>query len=37
MEYRTLAGWDLQDAAAWPGPEWDEFRTHLYDEDGVCA
>ena len=31
------AGWDLQDAADWPRPDWDEFRTHLYDEDGVCG
>ena len=23
------AGWDLQDAADWPRPEWDEFRTHV--------
>ncbi len=39
MEYRTLscAGWDLQDAPDWPRPDWDEFRTHLYDVDGVCA
>ena len=25
------AGWDLQDAADWPRPDWDEFRTHVYD------
>jgi len=31
------AGWDLQDAAEWPRPDWDEFRTHLYDVDGVCG
>ena len=31
------AGWDLQDAADWPRPDWDEFRTHLYDEAGVCG
>lgn len=31
------AGWDLQDAAEWPRPDWDEFRTHLYDSDGVCG
>lgn len=31
------AGWDLQDAADWPPPDWDEYRTHLYDSDGVCG
>ena len=31
------AGWDLQDAAAWPRPEWDEFRTHVYDSAGDCG
>ena len=31
------AGWDLQDAAEWPRPDWDEFRTHLHDTDGVCG
>lgn len=31
------AGWDLQDAADWPHPDWDEFRVHLHDEDGVCG
>ncbi|MEK6277078.1 MAG: enoyl-CoA hydratase-related protein [Actinomycetota bacterium] len=31
------AGWDLQDAADWEQPEWDEFRTHLLNEPGVCG
>jgi enoyl-CoA hydratase len=31
------AGWDLQDAAEWPRPDWDEFRTHIYDSAGVCG
>ena len=31
------AGWDLQDAAAWPRPDWDEFRTHVYDSAGDCG
>ena len=31
------AGWDLQDAADWPRPDWDEFRTHLYDSAGDCG
>jgi enoyl-CoA hydratase/carnithine racemase len=31
------AGWDLQDAADWPRPEWDEFRTHVYDSAGDCG
>jgi enoyl-CoA hydratase len=31
------AGWDLQDAADWPRPEWDEFRTHIYDSAGDCG
>jgi enoyl-CoA hydratase/carnithine racemase len=31
------AGWDLQDAADWPRPEWDEFRTHVYDSPGDCG
>jgi enoyl-CoA hydratase len=31
------AGWDLQDAADWPRPDWDEYRVHLHDADGVCG
>src|SRR5919205_1704473 len=31
------AGWDLQDAAEWPQPEWDEYRRHLYVEPGACG
>jgi enoyl-CoA hydratase len=31
------AGWDLQDAADWPRPEWDEFRTHSYNSPGDCG
>jgi len=31
------AGWDLQDAAAWEQPGWDEFRRHLHSEPGVCG
>src|SRR5215213_5680299 len=31
------AGWDLQDAAGWPRPDWDEYRVHLHDADGVCG
>ena len=31
------AGWDLQDAADWPRPDWDEYRTHIYDSDGDCG
>jgi enoyl-CoA hydratase len=31
------AGWDLQDAADWPQPEWDEFRRQLHTEAGACG
>lgn len=31
------AGWDLEDAAEWPRPDWDEYRVHLGDSDGVCG
>jgi enoyl-CoA hydratase/carnithine racemase len=31
------AGWDLQDAADWPRPDWDEFRTHLYTMTASAA
>src|SRR3954465_12158063 len=31
------AGWDLQDAADWPTPEWDEFRRDLYNLPGACG
>jgi len=31
------AGWDLQDAADWPTPEWDEFRRDLYTLPGACG
>src|ERR671924_1347981 len=31
------AGWDLADAAETTVENWDEFRTHVYDEDGVCG
>jgi enoyl-CoA hydratase len=31
------AGWDLEDAAEWPQPEWDEFRTDLHNVPGVCG
>jgi enoyl-CoA hydratase len=31
------AGWDLQDAADWPRPDWDEHRTHVYDSAGDCG
>jgi enoyl-CoA hydratase/carnithine racemase len=31
------AGWDLQDAAEWPMPEWDDFRRSLYEWPGACG
>ena len=31
------AGWDLQDAAEWPQPDYDRFRRDLYVEPGVCG
>jgi enoyl-CoA hydratase len=31
------AGWDLQDAAEWPLPEWDQYRKELYNLPGVCG
>src|SRR3954454_7404516 len=31
------AGWDLQDAADWPQPDWDEFRKDLVNSPGVCG
>jgi enoyl-CoA hydratase len=31
------AGWDLQDAADWPTPVWDEFRRDLYNLPGACG
>ncbi len=31
------AGWDLQDAADWPRPDWDEYRTHIHNSAGVCG
>ena len=31
------AGWDLQDAAEWPIPDWDEFRQEQYNLPGVCG
>jgi enoyl-CoA hydratase/carnithine racemase len=31
------AGWDLQDAADWPRPDWDEYRIHIYDSAGDCG
>lgn len=31
------AGWDLQDAAEMPRPEWDEFRQEQYNLPGVCG
>jgi enoyl-CoA hydratase len=31
------AGWDLADAAEWPMPEWDEFRTGLHNDAGACG
>ena len=31
------AGWDLQDAADWPTPEWDEFRRDLHTLPGACG
>ena len=31
------AGWDLQDAADWPQPDWDEFRIDLVNSAGVCG
>jgi enoyl-CoA hydratase len=31
------AGWDLQDAAEWELDDWDGFRTHLYNEPGICG
>jgi enoyl-CoA hydratase len=31
------AGWDLADAAEWEKPDWDAYRVHLHDEDGVCG
>jgi enoyl-CoA hydratase len=31
------AGWDLQDAAEWPQPEWDAYRRHIYVDPGACG
>ena len=31
------AGWDLQDAADWPRPDWDEHRTHVWNSPGDCG
>jgi enoyl-CoA hydratase/carnithine racemase len=31
------AGWDLQDAADWPMPEWDDFRRSLHEWPGACG
>ncbi|HDY83512.1 MAG: enoyl-CoA hydratase [Gammaproteobacteria bacterium] len=31
------AGWDLQDAAEWPLPDWDQYRKELYNLPGVCG
>jgi enoyl-CoA hydratase len=31
------AGWDLEDAAATDMGDWDEFRTHVYNEPGDCG
>jgi enoyl-CoA hydratase len=31
------AGWDLQDAAEWPRPEWDEFRRDVMTSPGACG
>ena len=32
------AGWDLQDASEFDEPgDWDEFRTHLYNDPGPCG
>ena len=31
------AGWDLADAAEWPMPEWDEYRTALHNDAGACG
>jgi enoyl-CoA hydratase len=31
------AGWDLQDAADWPTPVWDEFRRDLHKMPGACG
>jgi enoyl-CoA hydratase len=31
------AGWDLQDAADWPRPDWDEYRVHIQDSPGDCG
>jgi enoyl-CoA hydratase/carnithine racemase len=31
------AGWDLEDAAEWPTPDWDEFRRDLHTVPGVCG
>ena len=31
------AGWDLADAAEWPQPDVDEFRTGLANSPGVCG
>src|SRR3954449_5892200 len=31
------AGWDLQDAADWPRPDWDEYRTHIHNSPGDCG
>jgi enoyl-CoA hydratase len=31
------AGWDLADAAEWPQPDVDEFRTELANSPGVCG
>ena len=31
------AGWDLEDAAEWPMPDYDEYRKELYNLPGVCG
>jgi enoyl-CoA hydratase len=31
------AGWDLADAAETELPDWDQFRTHVYDSPGDCG
>ena len=31
------AGWDLQDAADWPRPDWDQYRVHINDSPGDCG
>jgi enoyl-CoA hydratase len=31
------AGWDLEDVAEWPKPDWEEFRQFLFNSPGSCG